>query len=110
MCGSSQHHGGDHRWDFAPRRIVLVVARNLLHLHLVPLSCYQRRPSRAAPVNRGWHMNHPGGPRNGRDRGSSLSSHIGAPCRDLEASTQHFPADRFAGLVDRVDSTPAARR
>jgi hypothetical protein len=49
----------------------VVVARNLLHLHLVPLSCYHRRPSRTAPVDRGWHMNHPGGPRNGRDRGLS---------------------------------------
>src|ERR1035437_4400193 len=88
----------------------VVVARNLLHLHLFPLSCYQRRPSRTAPVNRGWYMNHPGGPRNGRDRGSSLFSYIGAPCHDLEASTHPLPADRLAGLGSRVDSAPAARR
>jgi len=38
--GGTLHHAGSS----------VVVARNLLHLHLVPLSCYQRRPSRTAPV------------------------------------------------------------
>ena len=88
----------------------MVVTRNLWHLHLVPLSCYHRRPSRTAPVNRGWHMNHPGGPRNGLDRGSSLFSNIGARCHDLEASTGRLPANRLAGLVSRMDATSAARR
>src|ERR1035437_1884183 len=57
------------------------------------------------PVNRGWYMNHSGGSRNGLDRGSSLFSHIGARCHDLEASTH-----RLAGIVSRVDFAPAARR
>ena len=61
-------------------------------------------------MNRGWHMNHPGGPKNGRDRGSCLFSYIEAWCHDLEASTHNLPADRLASLVSRVDSTPAARR
>ena len=88
----------------------MVVARNLLQLHLVPLSLLSTAAQQDRPVNRGWHMNHPGGPRNGRDRGSWLFSYIGARRRDLEASTGRLPADRLAGLVDRVDSTPAARR
>ena len=62
------------------------------------------------PREWGWHMNHPGGSRNGRDRGSSLFSYVAALCRNLEASTRRVPTDRLAGLVRRADSTPAARR
>jgi hypothetical protein len=62
------------------------------------------------PREWGWHMNHPGGYRNGWDRGSWLFAYIGARCHDLEASTGRLPANRLASLVSRMDSTSAARR
>jgi len=62
------------------------------------------------PREWGWHMNHPGGYRDGWDRGSWLFSYIGARRRDLEASTGRLPANRLASLVSRMDSPSAARR
>jgi hypothetical protein len=51
-------------------------------------------------------MNHPGGSRNGRDRGSSLFSYIRAWCHDLGSSTHSVLADRLVDFVDPVGSAP----
>ena len=62
------------------------------------------------PREWGWHMNHPGGFRNGQDRRSFLFSKcVGVWRRDLEASTERSPAYYLVGFVSRVDHTHTAR-
>ena len=54
-------------------------------------------------------MNNPGGFRNGRNCGSFLlSMYVRVRRHDLAASADRRPADRWAGLVSRVDPAPPA--
>ena len=62
------------------------------------------------PREWGWHMNHPGGFRNGQDRRSFVFSKcVGDMRRDLEASTDRFPTYCLAGFVSCVHHTHTAR-
>jgi hypothetical protein len=55
-------------------------------------------------------MNHRGGFRNGRGRGSSLLSYTGVWRRDLEVSTDRLSADRLAGVLSLLQpDSPEAR-
>jgi hypothetical protein len=99
-----------HPWDSEQRRIVSGRGSKAYWIFTWSPILLSTAAEQDRPREWGWHMNHPGGFRNGQDRRSFLFSKcVGVWRRDLEASTDRLPAYCLAGFVSCVDHTHMAR-